>query len=774
MFSLMLVLIKIISGEDFYDLLGLQRQATTRDIRKAFKRLALNLHPDKNRDDPDAHDKFLKINRAYEVLKDEDLRKKYDLHGEEGLKENGPSGRGYQSWNYYNQDFGIYDDDPEVITLSKSDFEISVDSTEDIWFINFYSPRCSHCHDLAPSWRELARELFGVIRIGAVNCEDDWQLCRQKGVHSYPTLILYPKNEKYVGSRSSRDLVKYALSHVRSQVFDLWKGNFQSTVKDESNSLPWLINVCGEDGDCLEKNTVLKLAAMLNELVNVGTIYCRNNQEVCQDLGVEHGIHFYQSGDKVKKGFGRELSSLDAKEIAFSVLEQLPDVTKLDQKAFQDALDELNESRGKPWLVHFVEGDFHDLELRKLPALLSSMQVGRVDCRQARTECNNLHIHKFPTFTVFKTGGRHEIFYGRQTAHDIAAFARDSLLTPISTLGPSDFPQLIDSREPWFIDFFAPWCPPCMRLLPEFRKASKQTASNIKFGTVDCTVHVQLCSKYNIHSYPTTILYNETVPHQYHGNHGVHDIIEFVQDIMKPPVQVLTPESFHSLVKNRGSKEMWLIDFYAPWCGPCQQLAPEWRRLAKMLRNVAGVKVGQVDCQAHRSLCQENNVQSYPTVRLYPVGQTNINVFHVYNGWFRDAQSIRAWAFEYLPSKVTNLNYNQFVSKVVSSTDPWVVDFYAPWCGHCQVFAPEFERVAQTFEGRVNSGKVNCDENQWLCNEAGVNAYPSVRFYKGALHQGQKQSFRGEDIDSQEANFIIQFLNNRVPAAKVKRVSDEL
>lgn len=59
-------------------------------------------------DDPDAHDKFLKINRAYEVLKDEDLRKKYDLHGEEGLKENGPSGGGYQSWNFYNQDFGAF------------------------------------------------------------------------------------------------------------------------------------------------------------------------------------------------------------------------------------------------------------------------------------------------------------------------------------------------------------------------------------------------------------------------------------------------------------------------------------------------------------------------------------------------------------------------------------------------------------------------------------------------------------------------------------------
>lgn len=39
-------------------------------------------------DDPDAHEKFVRLNRAYEVLKDEDLRKKYDMYGEEGLDEN--------------------------------------------------------------------------------------------------------------------------------------------------------------------------------------------------------------------------------------------------------------------------------------------------------------------------------------------------------------------------------------------------------------------------------------------------------------------------------------------------------------------------------------------------------------------------------------------------------------------------------------------------------------------------------------------------------------
>ena len=41
-------------------------------------------------------------------------------------------------------------------------------------------------------WREVARELEGVIRIGAVNCADEWMLCNHQGIRSYPTLIMYP------------------------------------------------------------------------------------------------------------------------------------------------------------------------------------------------------------------------------------------------------------------------------------------------------------------------------------------------------------------------------------------------------------------------------------------------------------------------------------------------------------------------------------------------------------------------------------------------------
>lgn len=58
-------------------------------------------------DDKDAHAQFVRINRAYEVLKDEELRKKYDLYGEEGLKDDFQGGQQYQSWQFYRDNFGI-------------------------------------------------------------------------------------------------------------------------------------------------------------------------------------------------------------------------------------------------------------------------------------------------------------------------------------------------------------------------------------------------------------------------------------------------------------------------------------------------------------------------------------------------------------------------------------------------------------------------------------------------------------------------------------------
>ena len=80
---------------DYYEVLGVSKSADEKEIKKAYRKLAMQYHPDRNPDNKEAEEKFKEINEAYEVLSDETKRRNYDQFGHEGVNGQGFGGQGF-------------------------------------------------------------------------------------------------------------------------------------------------------------------------------------------------------------------------------------------------------------------------------------------------------------------------------------------------------------------------------------------------------------------------------------------------------------------------------------------------------------------------------------------------------------------------------------------------------------------------------------------------------------------------------------------------------
>lgn len=91
---------------DYYEVLGVQRTASADEIKKSYRKLALQFHPDRNPNNKDAEDKFKEATEAYEVLSDQPKRQRYDQFGHQGMR----GGADYQSYNDVNDIFSHFGD----------------------------------------------------------------------------------------------------------------------------------------------------------------------------------------------------------------------------------------------------------------------------------------------------------------------------------------------------------------------------------------------------------------------------------------------------------------------------------------------------------------------------------------------------------------------------------------------------------------------------------------------------------------------------------------
>merc|ERR1719410_2743431 len=192
-----------------YEIIGVKRSATPEEIKKSYRRLVKELHPDKNKA-PDAEEKFVRLTKAYEILSDPDRRRMYDNHG---VTEDSPNFNKKHDYSQYNRHGDPFDHLRDLFGDSFHNFRSSnarenifhkqsitykaytntivPNSSKQPYLLLFYSDWCFSCAQVMPMWSKLVEELEPVgFGMATVHSEHEREMARKIGVKELPHLVL--------------------------------------------------------------------------------------------------------------------------------------------------------------------------------------------------------------------------------------------------------------------------------------------------------------------------------------------------------------------------------------------------------------------------------------------------------------------------------------------------------------------------------------------------------------------------------------------------------
>ena len=253
--------------------------------------------------------------------------------------------------------------------------------------------------------------------------------------------------------------------------------------------------------------------------------------------------------------------------------------------------------------------------------------------------------------------------------------------TKVIQLNSANFDkEVVNSDDIVMVLFYAPWCGHCKHFHPEYEKAAKALKGVFKIAGIDADSEKDIAHRYGINGFPTVKFFglDKKNPEDYQGQRTASAVIDYMftkareitnsrlgvssstkkdnntkKDNTKKDntkknnvdsdkdVVILTDDNFDDVVF--GSEDMWLVAFYAPWCGHCQKLLPEWNAAATQLKGQ--VKIAKLDATTNQKMASRYQIQGYPTIKIFSPGKDK--KVEEYQG-SREQAGIVAYALEKL------------------------------------------------------------------------------------------------------------------------------
>ncbi|EFO24730.2 Pdia4 protein [Loa loa] len=216
-------------------------------------------------------------------------------------------------------------------------------------------------------------------------------------------------------------------------------------------------------------------------------------------------------------------------------------------------------------------------------------------------------------------------------------------------------------------------CDHCKALAPEYAKAAKKL--KVPLAKVDAVVETKLAETYNIKGFPTLKLWRSGKdPIDYNGGRESDEIVQWVSEKTDPTyespssaVAKLTKEVFSEFITLH---RLVLIKFYAPWCGHCKKLAPEYEKAAKKLKGT-DIMLAEVDSTTEKNLSAEFDITGYPTLYIFRNGKK-----FDYKGP-RDAEGIVKYMLEQAEPALRKITSVKEAQHFMRKDDVTVIGFFS-------------------------------------------------------------------------------------------------
>ncbi|KAJ3517607.1 hypothetical protein NLJ89_g402 [Agrocybe chaxingu] len=227
----------------------------------------------------------------------------------------------------------------------------------------------------------------------------------------------------------------------------------------------------------------------------------------------------------------------------------------------------------------------------------------------------------------------------------------------------------------------------------------------------------------------------------------------------------LLPETFDSII---GKGTPALVEFFAPWCGHCKNLAPVYEQLADVFSHAKNkVIVAKVDADgAGKPLGKRFGVTGFPTLKWFDAEGKEVTYEEG-----RDLESLSKYITKKTgvkstlpvppPSDVVTLDLNNFNEIALDESKDVLVTFTAPWCGHCKNLKPHYEKVATTFSPEKNCIVANLDaddkKNADISRKYEVTGFPTIKFFPKGSSDKTPVDYEGGRTEAD----IVAYLNEK-------------